>query len=65
MKLIGTVLNDQKIPLVIVTGKYDKVITTKNMHRLLKWVRAYRLETVAAGHTGVIEASLPWLGAAS
>jgi pimeloyl-ACP methyl ester carboxylesterase len=65
LKSIGTLLNGRKIPLVIITGKYDKVITTRNMHHLLKWVRTYHLETVAAGHTGLIAASLPLLTARS
>jgi pimeloyl-ACP methyl ester carboxylesterase len=51
---IAGLINSHDIQLTIVIGKYDKIITAKNMKRLLKRVRQYNLEILETGHTGLI-----------
>jgi len=58
LKKIGRLVNENKIRLTMVVGKYDKVIPPKNMHLLLKHVRDYRLEVLESGHTGLMQESL-------
>jgi pimeloyl-ACP methyl ester carboxylesterase len=54
---IANVINQRKIPLTLVVGQYDKVITTENMQHLLRQVPHCVFETPASGHTGLIAAS--------
>ena len=61
MKKIAGLLNNHTIGLTIVVGKHDKIITAKNMERLLRYVNDYKLETLDTGHNGVIEGSIPLL----
>ncbi len=58
LKRIGGLINDNKIELIMIVGKYDKVIRPDNMRRLLKHVRHYRLEILESGHTGLVGESL-------
>jgi pimeloyl-ACP methyl ester carboxylesterase len=55
---IATLFNQHNIRLVMILGKFDKVITVKNMHALLRQVKRYQLEMPDVGHNGVIEASI-------
>ena len=55
---IAALLNENNIQLIMIVGKYDKVIRPENMKQLLKHVRNYRLEIVESGHTGLIQESL-------
>lgn len=61
LKKIARIINENNIRLTVVTGKYDKVIRTENMNRLLKHVHHYRLEIAESGHTGLIEKGLPFI----
>lgn len=61
MKKIGTLINEHGIRLVILVGRYDKVIPPKNMQRLLKHVQDYKLEVLDAGHTGLVSEGLRYL----
>ena len=58
LRKIGELINQNKIVLTMVVGKYDKVIRPENMNRLLNHVRDYRLEILESGHTGLIQESL-------
>jgi pimeloyl-ACP methyl ester carboxylesterase len=58
MDIIARIFNQNNIRLVMIVGKYDNVITAKNMNRLLHKVNTYQLEIPDTGHTGVIEASI-------
>lgn len=61
MGTIARVVNQHNIRLVMILGKFDKIITLKNMNTLLRKVKTYQLEIPETGHTGVIEASIPIL----
>jgi pimeloyl-ACP methyl ester carboxylesterase len=61
LKKIAGVINENKIRLTLIAGKYDKVIKAENMQRLLKHVAHYRLEILESGHTGLIQESLPFI----
>lgn len=58
MNLIANLINQHAIRLVMILGKFDKVITAKNMNLLLRQVKTYQLETPETGHNGVIAASI-------
>ena len=58
LKKIAGLINENKIALIMIVGKYDKVIRAENMHRLLKHIHHYRLEILDSGHTGLISESL-------
>jgi pimeloyl-ACP methyl ester carboxylesterase len=55
MRLIGDLINEQKIGLKIIVGKFDKVIPAKDMNRLLKYVPGGKLEVIDAGHNNLID----------
>jgi len=55
---VARLINENKIGLTMIVGKYDKVIKPENMHRLLKYVPQHRLEILASGHVGLIHESL-------
>ena len=58
LKKIGRLINENNIRLMMIAGKYDKVIRPENMHRLLKHVKHYKFEILESGHTGLISESL-------
>lgn len=51
---IATLINSNNTNLTLVIGKHDKIITAKNMEKLLKRVKKYRIEILETGHTGLI-----------
>lgn len=59
LKSIAELINEHSIKLTLVTGRYDKIITTENMNRLLRFVQDYHLEVLETGHNGVIPESIP------
>ena len=61
LKKVASVINDNRIALTLVAGKYDKVIRPENMNRFLKHVHRYRFEILESGHTGLIGESLRFL----
>lgn len=61
MASIARIINENNIRLVMILGKFDKVITEKNMRNLLHKVKDYQLETLEAGHNAVVGASIPIL----
>jgi pimeloyl-ACP methyl ester carboxylesterase len=54
LKKIGQLINHHHIRIMIITGRYDKIIPAKNMHRLLKNVNHHTLLEVEAGHNGLL-----------
>ena len=61
MKKIAGILNGNTIGLTMVVGKHDKIITEKNMERLLRYVNDHQLEILDTGHNGVIDGIIPLL----
>ncbi len=57
LKKIGTTINHEQIQLVLIVGKFDKIIRASNMKRLLQHVKRYHLEIPEAGHNDLIEKS--------
>jgi pimeloyl-ACP methyl ester carboxylesterase len=55
---IAGLINEHNIRLVMILGKFDKVITVNNINALLHKVKNYQLEIPDTGHNGVIEASI-------
>jgi pimeloyl-ACP methyl ester carboxylesterase len=55
MKNIANLINSNKIRLLVIVGKYDKVIKAKSMNRLLQYVDQYELELLDAGHNQLLE----------
>jgi pimeloyl-ACP methyl ester carboxylesterase len=54
LKLIAFLINQNKIPTMMLTGKYDKIITGDNMMDLLKHVKEYEHVILEAGHNTLI-----------
>ena len=54
LKLIAFLINQNKIPMMMFTGKYDKIITAENMMDLLKHVKEYEHVILEAGHNTLI-----------
>jgi pimeloyl-ACP methyl ester carboxylesterase len=54
LKLIAFIINQNKIPMMMFTGKYDKIITADNMMDLLKHVKEYEHVILEAGHNTLI-----------
>jgi pimeloyl-ACP methyl ester carboxylesterase len=57
---IASLINQHNIKLTLIVGKYDKVITPKNMTSFLKKIKTYRFEILESGHSGLINQSLPY-----
>jgi pimeloyl-ACP methyl ester carboxylesterase len=62
MKAIAKIINSHQIKLTLMVGKYDKIITAKNMDHLLKRLDYYTLEILETGHNGVVQESAKVLG---
>ncbi|MEK6780453.1 MAG: alpha/beta hydrolase [Bacteroidota bacterium] len=62
MKTIAKIINSNKIKVTMIIGKYDKIITAKNMDTLLNKLIGYKLEILETGHNGVIQESIKVLG---
>jgi len=58
---IAGIINENKVGLTVIVGKYDKVIKPENMNLLLRHMKDYRLEVLEAGHTGLMYESLKFL----
>jgi pimeloyl-ACP methyl ester carboxylesterase len=51
---IASILNDHRTPLTLIIGKYDKIITAKNMEPFVKKLHTVRFEIIDAGHNDLI-----------
>jgi len=58
---LASMLNQQHIPLLMLTGKYDKVIPTKNMEGLLQRLLQKQVEVIEAGHNDLVNAALKFI----
>lgn len=58
MKQISNTINQHKINLTVIVGRFDKIITAKNMKSLVRFVPHARLEILEAGHNSIIDASV-------
>lgn len=54
LKSIAGLVNHHRIPLVMYLGRYDRIITRKNMNRLLKRIPHHQLVVLPAGHNRLI-----------
>lgn len=61
MSVVSELLNQHNIKLVMILGKFDKIITKKNMNLLLRKVNHYKVEILEVGHNELIQASIPSL----
>src|SRR6185436_18518249 len=61
LKSIADLINTHSIHLILITGKFDKVIRSENMNRLLAHVKTYRHEILETGHNGLINESADFL----
>jgi pimeloyl-ACP methyl ester carboxylesterase len=60
MHHLAAIINDHKIKVTLIAGRYDKVILPENMTRLTHKLKHCRLEIVESGHSGLINQSLPF-----
>jgi len=58
---IAALLNRHRIPLLLIVGKYDKVIPAENMDRLVRRLDQKQFEVIEAGHNDVIENAIPFI----
>ena len=58
MRHISRMIHEHRVKLVVITGRFDKIITAKNMGKLLRHVPHARLEMLDTGHNGVIDGSI-------
>lgn len=57
MNDLAAIINTHKIQLMVIIGKFDKIITVKNVNRLLLLTRNHDLKVLEAGHNNLIEES--------
>jgi pimeloyl-ACP methyl ester carboxylesterase len=55
MRSMAQSINEQKVSLTIIVGKFDKVIPAKDMNRLLQYVTHGKLEILETGHNSLID----------
>ena len=58
---IADLMNKHSIRLILITGKFDKVIRSENMNRLLAHVQNHKHEILETGHNGLINESADFL----
>lgn len=61
MKEISQIINSQKIPVIMVTGSYDKIVTSNNMHHLLNYLDDYEELILETGHNHLIAETAAYL----
>lgn len=54
MKRVAYLINQHDIKVTMYLGRYDKIITQKNMDRLLKKLDDYDLEVIETGHNDLL-----------
>jgi pimeloyl-ACP methyl ester carboxylesterase len=54
MTAVTGIINAHHIHVVMVVGKFDRIITTKNMNRLLRKLNSHELSILDTGHNGII-----------
>ncbi len=61
LRKLANLLNGHQIPVIMIAGKYDKVIEAKNMNRLLRHVSNHQLEIIEAGHNDLIKNAINFI----
>ncbi|MFT6035468.1 MAG: pimeloyl-ACP methyl ester carboxylesterase [Marivirga sp.] len=61
MREISDIINQQAIPTIMVTGSYDKIITSKNMHQLLQYLANFEEVVLPTGHNQLIAETADYL----
>jgi pimeloyl-ACP methyl ester carboxylesterase len=59
LKTVSHLINNNSIKLTLIVGRYDKIITPKNMNQLLRHVKHYQFKILETGHNGIITESIP------
>lgn len=57
LKDLALTINSHKIQLTVIVGKYDKIITAKNVNKFLLLIDHYDLKVLEAGHNSLIKES--------
>lgn len=52
---IRRLLNTGNIPFLVITGRFDRIITTRNMEAFARTITRHRLIELDAGHTDLVE----------
>ncbi len=63
MQKVASLIQQHSIPTHMTLGKYDKVITVKNMNQLLKYLPECGLTLLETGHNGIIPQWQPTIDA--
>lgn len=58
---VARLINLHEVKLTLLIGRFDKIITTRNMNRLLNHVDTYQFEVLEAGHNDLIDQSVSYL----
>jgi pimeloyl-ACP methyl ester carboxylesterase len=58
MTEVSKIINQQAIKLIVIVGRFDKIITSRNMTKLTALVPHVQLEVIEAGHNSVVDASV-------
>lgn len=58
MQQISSIINQNSIKLLMLVGRFDKIITAKNMNGLTNRVPQAQVEVIDAGHNTIIDASI-------
>lgn len=58
---IADTLNQHQIPVLIIVGKYDKVIPAANMDRLVSRLHKKQFEVIEAGHNDVVSKAVKFM----
>jgi pimeloyl-ACP methyl ester carboxylesterase len=58
LNTIAGILNSNHIPVTLLIGKYDKIITKKNMEPFVRKLHTIRFEVIEAGHNDLISKSV-------
>jgi pimeloyl-ACP methyl ester carboxylesterase len=55
MRHIGRLINKHHVHIKMFVGRYDKIMTERNMQRLLRHLRTYDLQVLETGHSMMID----------
>lgn len=61
MKTLGFIIRKKQIRLIVIVGKYDKIIKAGHMKRLLHQIENYQFKILETGHNHLLEKSNQFL----
>jgi len=61
LRKLANLLNGHHVPVIMIVGKYDKVIEARNMNRFLHYVTNHRFEIIEAGHNDLIKNAIQFI----